>query len=244
MLKEERQEKILKILQEENYITANKLAKTLYASLPTIRRDLNELARKELIIRNHGGAKKIDSEKAVMPVEFRKNINYKEKRKLCEKASSLVKDNYLIFIDASTTTLQLTEFLSAFSQLTVVTNSILVSSILTKKGIKNYLTGGEMQQNSMCYAGLFAENFIRQFNFNLSFFSCHGVDENNNIVDTSLTETSLRRTLLSLSDKSVFLCDKTKFGVKAPYNLTTLNEIDVLITDKLDLKLKNALLVK
>ena len=93
----------------------------------------------------------------------------------------LIKDNYLIFIDASTTTLQMTEFLNANSHLIVVTNSILVSSILTKKGIKNFLAGGEMQQNSMCYAGIFAENFIRQFNFNLAFFSSHGVDENNNI---------------------------------------------------------------
>ncbi|MBO7149442.1 MAG: DeoR/GlpR transcriptional regulator [Clostridia bacterium] len=244
MLKEERQERILEILEEENYITANKLAKTLYASLPTIRRDLNELARKELIIRNHGGAKKVDSEKAVMPVEFRKTINYKQKRKLCEKASSLIKDNSLIFIDASTTTLQMTEYLNASSQITVVTNSLLVSTILTKKGIKNFLTGGEMQQNSMCYAGVFAENFIRQFNFNLAFFSCHGVDENNNIVDTSLAETSLRRILLSQTDKSIFLCDSSKFGAKAPYNLTNLNEIDVIVTDKLDLNLQNALLVK
>ena len=113
-----------------------------------------------------------------------------------------------------------------------------------KKGIKNYLTGGEMQQNSMCYAGPFAENFIRQFNFNLAFISCHGVDENYNIVDTSLPETPLRKTLLSQTRKSIFLCDNSKFGVKAPYNLANLNEIDVVITDKLDLELKNALLVK
>ncbi len=244
MLKEQRQERILEILKEENYITANKLAKTLFVSLPTIRRDLNELARKELIIRNHGGAKKINSEKAVMPVEFRKTINYREKRKLCERACALIKDNSLIFIDASTTTLQMTDFLTANQQLTVVTNSILISTILTKKGVKNYLTGGELQQNSLCYAGNFAESFIRQFNFNLSFFSCHGVDENNNIVDTSLSETSLRRTLLSQTEKSVFLCDSSKFGVNAPYNLMNVNELDVIITDKLDLKLKNALLVK
>ncbi len=244
MLKEERQEKILEILKEENYITANKLAKTLYASLPTIRRDLNELARKELIIRNHGGAKKIGSEKMVMPVEFRKTINYKQKRKLCEKAVTLIKDNSLIFIDASTTTLQMTEYLSASSQITVVTNSILVSTILTKKGVKNYLTGGELQQNSMCYAGIFTENFIRQFNFNAVFFSCHGVDQNYNIVDTSLAETSLRRTLLAQTDKSVFLCDSSKFGVNAPYNLTNLNELSSVITDKLDLPIKNALFVK
>ena len=239
MLKEERQEKILEILEEENYITANKLARTLYASLPTIRRDLNELARKELIIRNRGGAKKIDSAMTVMPLAFRKTIHYKEKRKLCEKACALIKDNSLIFIDASTTTLQMSDYLNPSSQITVVTNSILLSTILTKKGVKNYLTGGEPQQNSMCYAGLFAENFIRQFNFQLAFFSCHGVDENDNVVDTSLTETSLRRTVLSQTEKSVFLCDSSKFGVKAPYNLIHLNELDVVITDKVDLPHKN-----
>ena len=244
MLKEERQEKILEILEEENYVTANKLARTLYASLPTIRRDLNELARKELIIRNRGGAKKIDAAMTVMPLAFRKTIHYQEKRKLCEKACALVKDNFLIFIDASTTTLQMTKYLNASSQITVVTNSILVSTVLTKRGIKNYLTGGEPQQNSMCYAGSFAESFIRQFNFHLAFFSCHGVDENGNVVDTSLSETSLRKVVLSQTEKSVFLCDSSKFGVKAPYNLIPLNEVDVVITDKADLPYKNTVSLK
>ena len=138
----------------------------------------------------------------------------------------------------------MTDFINASSQITVVTNSILVSTILTKKGVKNFLTGGEMQQNSMCYAGVFAENFIRQFNFNAVFLSCHGVDENYNIVDTSLSETSLRRTLLNQTDKSVFLCDSSKFGVNAPYNLANLNELDFVVTDKKDLSIKNALLLK
>ena len=244
MLKEERQEKILEILEEENYITAVKLAKTLYASLPTIRRDLNELARKELIIRHHGGAKKINPDKAVMPVEFRKTVNYKEKRKLCERAVKLIKDNYIIFIDASTTTLQMVDFIPPNSPITVVTNSILVSSMLTKKGVKNYLTGGELQQNSMCYAGVFSENFIKNFNFNAVFFSCHGVDEKLNIVDTSLLETSLRKALISQSERSVFLCDGSKFNVKAPYNLINLNEIDFVITNNNLVDIKNAIIVK
>ena len=48
------------------------------------------------------------------------------------KEVELTKEYDLIFIDASTTTLQITEFLSASCQVTVVTNSILVSTILTK----------------------------------------------------------------------------------------------------------------
>ena len=96
----------------------------------------------------------------------------------------------------------------------------------------------------MCYAGIFAENFIRQFNFNAVFFSCHGVDENGNIVDTSLSETSLRRTVLNQTNKSVFLCDSSKFNVNAPYNLVNLSEVGVIITDNLNLSYKNTILIK
>jgi predicted HTH transcriptional regulator len=46
MLKEERYDKILAILEEEQYISAAKLSKMLYVSLPTIRRDLAELGRR------------------------------------------------------------------------------------------------------------------------------------------------------------------------------------------------------
>ena len=40
MLKEERYDKILAILEEEQYISATRLSQMLYVSLPTIRRDL------------------------------------------------------------------------------------------------------------------------------------------------------------------------------------------------------------
>ena len=40
MLKEERYDKILAILEEEQYISASGLSEKLFVSLPTIRRDL------------------------------------------------------------------------------------------------------------------------------------------------------------------------------------------------------------
>ena len=112
MLKEERYDKILEILKAENYVSAKYLAKTLFVSLPTIRRDLSALDKRGLIIRSHGGAKKLGEEKVVTPVEFRKTLNFKEKRKLCERASRFIGDDYIVFIDASTTTLQMTDFIN------------------------------------------------------------------------------------------------------------------------------------
>ena len=53
MLKEERYDKILEILEDEQYISAANLSKKLYVSLPTIRRDLAELQRRNQITKQN-----------------------------------------------------------------------------------------------------------------------------------------------------------------------------------------------
>lgn len=169
MLKDERYDKILEILEKDTYISAQKLSKMLNVSLPTIRRDLSELQRRELILRNHGGAKRLNTDHSVMPIDFRKTVNHKEKRQLCQAAANLIKDDDIIFLDSSTTVLQMADFIPQKSSIIVVTNSILLSTLLARRSITTFCTGGELQQNSMCYAGSFSEDFIKRFNFDKVF---------------------------------------------------------------------------
>ena len=235
MIKEERYDRILKIVDEKEYISASELAKTLYVSMPTIRRDLAELNSKKLIIRSHGGAKKVSPEQTVSPVDFRKTVNSAEKRKICESASRLIGDNNIIFIDASTTAMKLADFLTAKKNLTVITNGIPLASLLINKGIKAYCTGGEIQNGSLALSGSFAEDFVRSFNIDLCFFSCYGVNTDGMIVDTSMSETMLRKITARHAKKSVFLCDNTKFDKSAPYNLMPIDDVDVVVTDFRDI---------
>lgn len=231
MLKEERYDKILSILEEEQYISANKLSKMLFVSLPTVRRDLSELAKRNQIIRSHGGAKKIQSEHTVAPLNFRKTVNAAEKRALCKAAARLVKDNDIIFIDSSTTLLQMADFLGEKKDITVITNGIELACALVKKGIKTFCTGGEIFSNSLAHFGSFAEDFIRRFNIDTLFFSCHGVNENGILTDPSLPETQIRRVAINQSKKTVFLCDESKFSLSTPYNLVPISTLDTVITN-------------
>lgn len=237
MIKQERYDKILELINEKEYMSANELAKKLYVSMPTIRRDLAELHQKQLILRSHGGAKKIDIDHKVTPLDFRRSQNSTEKRRICEKAASLIKDNSIIFIDASTTAMQLVDFIGSRKSLTVITNGIPLASQLKNININAFCTGGEIENNSLALTGILACDFIRSFNIDLCFFSSYGVNNDGQIVDTSMNETMLRRTAIRHAKKSVFLCDSTKFGVSAPYNLTQLDEIDVVVTPFTDIDL-------
>ena len=231
MLKEERYDKILEILDEETYTFAESLAKRLYVSLPTIRRDLGELAKRGLIIRSHGGAKKIGEEHAVLPPDYRMVQNRAEKRRICKRAAEEIKDGDIVFIDVSTSASQIADYLSEKRSITVVTNSIPLAVLMKKKHIKCYCTGGEIQDNSLGYAGLLCEEMIRRFNIDVAIFSSYGVTEEGMIVDPSLEETSSRRVAISFSKKSIFLCDRSKLGLYAPYNLVRLCDVDYVITD-------------
>ena len=233
MLKQERQDKILELLDEEIYTSAEKLAKTLFVSMPTIRRDLAELDAKGLLIRSHGGAKKLNSEHTLMPANHRKSISTIEKRRLCKKAASLIPDGSVIFIDASTTALNIIEYISEHSLVTVVTNSIKIALLLSEKGLKCYTTGGELQTNSYGFAGSYAEEMVMGFNFDIAFFSSHGVNDSGMIVDTtSPSENFLRQAVCRLSEKKIYLATCEKFGRSAPFNLIHLSDVDLVITDK------------
>ncbi|MBE7026243.1 MAG: DeoR/GlpR transcriptional regulator [Ruminococcaceae bacterium] len=231
MLKEERYDKILEILEKEKYVSAHKLSKMLFVSLPTVRRDLEELSLRHQIIRSHGGAKKIENEHIVAPLDFRKSINSAEKKKLCRGAATVVQDNDIVFVDASTTTLQIADFLSEKKNLTVITNGIPLAATLVKKGIKTYCTGGEIFENSLANFGSFAEEFIQHFNIDVLIFSCHGVNEKGILTDPSLPETQIRKTAIAHSKKTVFLCDETKLNRSAPFNLVPIQKIDYIVTN-------------
>ena len=231
MLKEERYDQILALLEQEQYISAQKLSQMLFVSLPTVRRDLAELQRRNQVVRSHGGAKKVQGEHTVAPLNFRRTVNAPSKRALCRAAAELVEDNQIIFIDSSTTTLQMADFLGEKKGITVITNGIPLATALVKKGIKTYCTGGEIFENSLAHFGSFAEDFIRRFNIDTLFFSCHGVSEQGQLTDPSLPETQIRKVAIQQSKRTVFLCDESKFSLSTPYNLVSIRTLDCIITD-------------
>lgn len=231
VLKEERFLKLLQILQEAEFATVEELSRQLQVSLPTIRRDLSELVNRNLIIRSHGGAMCIPTEDTVTPMDFRKSINYRVKNKLAQEASRHIRNHTVIFIDASTTTAGLSEYLKGRQDLIVITNSLMTAVHLKNLGLRTYCLGGEVIGNSSAVGGTLAIGVASSFNIDLVFFSSVGINDQGMMVDTSEEETALRQFLLKRCTSSFFLCDSTKFGRSAAYNIAPLSDVDYVITD-------------
>ena len=231
MLEYERLDKILAHLRETQTVTVNALAKRLYASEATIRRDLTELERQGFIKRIHGGAVLLDSTSRELPLYVRQQQNTTAKQAIAARAVRHIKDGQTIFLDASSTAMHLVKYLDNFKNLTIVTNGIKTAQELNKLSHKTYCTGGLMLHHSEAYVGDYAVEFIRHFNADLFFFSSHGLSEDGKITDASPDETYVRKVMFEHSTKRVFLCDRSKLGKVYCYNLCKLAQVDDYISD-------------
>ena len=95
MLTEERFSKILSIINSEGSATAQHLMNELGVSESTIRRDLNTMDQKGLLIKVHGGAiaKGQDIKTFDEAVNNRKQQNTEQKIAIAKYAASLIDDN-------------------------------------------------------------------------------------------------------------------------------------------------------
>ena len=229
MLNKERQSEILKYLHLNQMASVRKLTKILYVSEATIRRDLNELEKDGQIKKIYGGATVIfDSDKQI-PLYAREKENSEEKRIICERALSFVKNGQIVFMDGSSTSQLLAKNFYRFKDLIVITNGLKIAEILGELHIKTYCTGGLLIDNSYTFAGKDAEYFVKNYNADICFISCKGMDLNGKFSDTSEQETELRKCFLRNSKKRIMLLTDNKINKTYLHKLCDSTDLDAII---------------
>ena len=120
----ERQNNILKLLEETGSITLHELVNFCDVSEATIRRDLTTLEEKNLLYRTHGGAVKRSSARGSEESVAMKRSEYLAEKKETAKYinQSIIQSGQTIYLDAGTSTYELIDYLRD-KRITVVTNS-------------------------------------------------------------------------------------------------------------------------
>ena len=232
MFETERLEKIQEILAENGALSVQRLARALFVSESTVRRDLSELQRQGLVKRIHGGAVLITGASRELPLYMRERDHPDAKERIAEQAVSYIRDGQALFLDASSTVQKMVGRLAAFRDLTIITNGLKTAQELSQLPHTIYCTGGLLLHSSHAYVGHGAERAVREYNADLFFFSSRGISADGRITDTSGEETQLRRAMFEQSKGRIFLCDSSKFGQLYCYNLCTVRQVDAMVSDR------------
>lgn len=226
-------ETIYNAICKNGVVKVTDLARQYNLSASTVRRKLDELEKDGLITRTHGGVKSVEDDLTVTSFATRVHTNVAEKRRIALKAIKLIREGDVIFLDASSTTYFLTEYLNEFSKIKVITNGIDTLAALAAKGISAYSTGGKVSRESpSVLVGQFARNAVYGVHADVAFFSVHGINENGEIFDTNQSCNEITSCMIKCSDKVVCLCDNTKIGKSGAFKVCDVSDVNYVVCDR------------
>ncbi len=233
----ERQSLILEQIEQDGKVEVNALASRFSTSKETIRRDLKEMEAKGILKRMHGGAVAVAhkrSEGYELPLLARGVQKYDEKQRICKAAAMLLEDGDTIFLDNSSTTMNLLRYVPKEIKITVLTNSIQVmleAGKLNNENIAVISVGGLFNVKNYSVVGALSAIFAQNFFPDKAIMSCRGVDENSGLTEASIVEIDLKRDMLTRSRQFFLLADHSKFGLIGAVLLGGLREVDCVVTD-------------
>ena len=234
MLANNRRLKIFEYIKRNTGATTKELSKEFNASGSTIRRDLEYLAKKKLIIRSHNGAM-VNSPHAESSFLFNYYRMREEKKLIAEKAVKFIKDYDFIAMSGGTTCYILaSEILNSTIQgLTILTNSINITTLILEsvKDFQVIVAGGTPRKGTYECIGEITLRTIRNFNIDNFFVGVNGISLDGGISLSNIEEAEVAKEIRNRSHRTYVIADHTKFGITKPARLIELSEVDTIITD-------------
>jgi len=229
----ERKDQILDLIVRKGRTTVDELIDMFKVSGATIRRDLEFLERQDLITRAHGGAMS-KSRVSLEPDFFEEKEKFlEEKKRIGQEAAKLIEEEEVIFLEASTTVLELARNIPNDKNLTVVTNSLDIAQELDgKEGINLIITGGSPRRRTRALIGPLTEATLSQMRIDKAFVGVSALDPTYGITASTLEEAQTRKKIVKASNKIIILSDHSKFGKQNFASVNPVRSIDILITDR------------
>ena len=235
MFTEERQNAIEKCLREKGKVRVKELSEMFQVTEDCIRKDLKILENAGRLKRTYGGAILSQEYPLERNVVDRRMYNLDKKKVIAAKAFKLIKNNETIFLDVSTTNIELARLIaSSGMQVVVVSNMIDILQILAANpSITAIGTGGTMYRSVNGFMGAAAIEVIKQYSFDRAFMGSCGIDMMDHTVTTLGVEDGLtKKAAIESSRHKYAVMEREKFYFNESYKFTQLDELDGIITDE------------
>ncbi len=227
MEKTEREQIILSKIEEKGFMSVEELARTMYVSPSSIRRDLTALEKKKLLKRVYGGAVLIESVNNNTPFESRKAKNVEQKRRAAQNASYLLSDSVSVMLDGSSTSMQMLKHIKGYRNIKLFTNNIFTFQYAVEMGINACCIGGRPSADVSSLSGEFAEEMAEKIFPDIFFFSAKCINADGDITDSLEGEARMRRIMMKNAKKCVFLFDSDKLGKTSLYKVCNIKDADI-----------------
>jgi DeoR/GlpR family transcriptional regulator of sugar metabolism len=248
MLKQERQAFILHQVNLHNQVLSASLSQELDVSEDTIRRDLQELADSNRLIKVHGGALSLSFNDVNHPSAH--VYAHAQKKLIAHKAAALIRNDMFVLTTGGTTLIELARHLPPTLKATFISGSLPVALEYTHHPLIDViLIGDKVSKNSKITVGGEAISRIKQIKADICFLGVNAIDAQHGVTDNDWEVVQVKKAMIESAQKVICLTISEKINSFQPFHVCPVEEIDILITElppedpRLDPYLKKGILV-
>ena len=236
----QRQEYIMDILEKNRDVSAKNLAKSLNVSIWTIRRDLNALGERGILLRSYGGASRTDGHDSACRLGERGSFrlsaveNKDAKRQIGLAAARLIHTGERVALAGGTTTLEVAKALKKIHfNGDVVTNALDIALELAEQpGIRVVCTGGDVQPRYHTLIGTDSMRMLKLHFFDVAVIGVSGISLQQGLTVYSQVNAAALELMAEHSCRTILVADATKLGQVSFASLSLPAPIDCFVTDE------------
>ncbi|MCI3945855.1 Deoxyribose operon repressor [Pseudomonas syringae] len=229
----ERIKLIQQALQHQKAIHLREMAELLDVSEMTLRRDLSRYPEKLHLL---GGHITLAFEPADAPdykVTEQGTRHVEEKRRIGKLAAKFINRGDTVFFDCGTTVPYVIDFIPDEMEFTAVCNSLNVLLKLQQKpNCTIVLCGGIFHRKNQVFDHVHEHSILDSLRLTWAFLSAAGVSDTFGVTCFNFNEVEVKQKVLRQTQHSVLLADHSKFDAVRTAHFATLEQFNVVISDK------------
>lgn len=211
-------------------------AELLGVSEATIRRDFSELARRQLVARNHGGVV-ATSVAYELPYRYRSSRGDDDRARVATAAAALVRPGQVVGVNGGTTTtataraLTAREDLAVGGELTLVTNALnIATEAVLRPHVQCVSLGGVARPESYEVTGPLATLVLQQLWIDVAIVGVNGLSAREGATCRHEEEAAIIRTMIERSQEVICVTTGDKLGLRTFASIAPAERIDHLVT--------------
>jgi DeoR/GlpR family transcriptional regulator of sugar metabolism len=245
--KQQRWGALMELLAEQGRLEVEDAAAALEVSAATIRRDLDELAAQQMLVRTRGGAV-AHGVSYELPLRYKSSRNAPEKQRIAQAVADLVATGDVVGLNGGTTMTEVARALAlrhseapapgaqpstgTAPALTVVTNALnIAGDLAVRPQIKLVLTGGVARPQTYELVGPLTIGVLNEVVLDIAVLGVDGLDPDRGLMAHHEDEAAVSRLLAERAHRVVVAADATKIGRRAFARIAGLDRVHFLVTD-------------
>ena len=228
-----RRKLILEAVREQGAISVASLAEQFGVTHQTIRRDLRTLDEEGQLQKGFGAAFASPGGGSHFGYSERHGTLVPLKRRLIRGLKEFIAPDMTVYVGLGTTFHSVHEILKGCPRILVATANLSVAySCSMETDATIYLYGGYVRKKEPSVLTTANDASHHRFKFDVAFIGGSAIDEQGTILEFDPMEIELVKDVITHSRKVVLVARDETFGRKAPHIVTSMEHVDVLVTNE------------